>query len=203
MGLSFQSTRRWRLATGAFSVRLAGSASLLACVSGCSNSAGAEPPPAVSSEPSQRTLVEPLLGGDKADDKAAEDAALRRGYGVVDMRANPCVKRDGDKAFLGERCPDLFLIYGPYVKVPANSDIEVSFDVTVSQRMEVYADIVSQMGGQTLAGLSRQVVEPGSARRLGYRVHVFSESADVESRIGFGGMADAGFTIANLTMTVR
>ena len=200
MSLSFQLSRSWRLAIGAASVRLAISASLLTCF-GC-NSAVAEPPPVVSSEPS-KAVVEPLSAGDTADEKAAEDAALRRGYGVVDMRSNPCVKRDGDKAFLGERCPDLFVIYGPYVKVPANSEIEVSFDVTVSQRMEVYADIVSQMGGRTLAGLSRQVVEPGPARRLGYRVYVFSDSQDVESRIGFGGMADAGFTIANLTMTVR
>jgi hypothetical protein len=128
---------------------------------------------------------------------------LRRGYGVVDMRFDECVRAQGDQALRGDACSNGFLIYGPYVNVPANSELEVTFDVLSSQTIDVYADIVSQMGKQSLAGLNPQTIEAGAPRRLGYRVNIFKPDQFVESRIGFRSPTPIGFAITNYTMTVR
>lgn len=133
----------------------------------------------------------------------SENDDLRRGYGAVDMRFNPCVTRINDHLLHGSACPPGFVIYGPYVPVPSNSDIEVAFELKPTKRVEVYADIVTRMAAQTLAGLSRQVIEAGDTHKLGYRVHVFNADVQVESRIGLSTEPGTDFEITNLTMTVR
>jgi hypothetical protein len=187
-------------------------ATLGACLSGCDQQiANAEQPPAVSSEPVPKALDKQELPAAPADvagegDKAEEDpnpAELRRGYGVVDMRFNPCVTRKNDYTFTGEGCPTAFVIFGPYVSVPASSEIDVSFEVQASSKIDVYADIVSQMGSQTLAGLNRTTIDAGLKQKLGYRVHVFNADTNVESRIGMAAEPRTTFEITNLTMTVR
>lgn len=165
--------------------------------------ASAEQPPPGSSEPSSNTLEAQPAQALGADDLEPDDAELRRGYGVVDMRSNACVTRKDEKTFVGSACPPGFVIYGPYVAVPANADIEVAFDIKSNKRVEIYADIVSRMGTQTLAGLNRQTVEPGVDQKLGYRVHIFNADTNVESRIGMNADPGTEFEIANLTMTVR
>lgn len=142
-------------------------------------------------------LEEPAL-----DDKGAE-AELRRGYGIVDMRFNSCVKREDDHTISGTGCPPGFFVYGPYVPVPADSEIDISFEIRPSKDISIYADVVSQMGTQTLAGLNRQRIEAGELRKLGYRVHVFNADVNVESRIGMDAEPGTNFEITNLTMTVR
>jgi hypothetical protein len=165
----------------------------------------------MSSEPVSKTfaakaagsVANPALPDSPAlDDKEAE-AELRRGYGIVDMRFNGCVKRENDRALLGNDCPAGFFIYGPYVPVPADSEIDISFEIKPSKDITVYADIVSQMGSQTLAGLNRQRVAGGQPLKLGYRVHVFNADVNVESRIGMDAEPGTHFEITNLTMTVR
>lgn len=160
----------------------------------------------LSSEPSKATLaVLPEIRANAMGEEppVVQEAELRRGYGVVDMRFNPCVTPAGENALSGSNCPPGFTIYGPYVSVPANSEIEVSFELSASKTIEVYADIVSRMAMQTLAGLNRQEVPVGEKRSIGYRVHVFNEDVNVESRIGFAGDQGIEFRISNLTMTVR
>jgi hypothetical protein len=164
----------------------------------------AEKTPAISSQRAALT-VQPASPSELGEvgGEAAEASDLRRGYGMVDMRFNSCVKLENGTTFVGNGCASGFVIYGPYVPVPRNSEIEVSFEVKPSRRIEVYADVVSQMGTHTLAGLSRQVVEAGSRHKLGYRVHVSNADTNVESRIGMTVEPDVKFEISNLTMTVR
>jgi hypothetical protein len=180
-----------------------------AALSSCQQQiANAEQPPQVSSEPTS-ARVEAQLAAAPAPaledglDAENEDSELRRGYGVVDMRANDCIRRKNDHTFQGEACPSGIVIYGPYVPVPANSDIEVSFEVKPSKTIEIYADVVSQMGMQMLAGLNRLTVEAGVNQKLGYKVHVFNADTNVESRIGIDSKQAAQFEITNLTMTIR
>lgn len=137
------------------------------------------------------------------DELASEGVELRRGYGVVDMRSNACVTRKNERTFAGGECPPGFVIYGPYVAVPADAEVEVAFNVRSNKQLELYADIVSRMGTQTLAGLNRQRIEPGPSQKLGYRVHIFSPETNVESRIGVKVEPGTEFEIADLTMTVR
>jgi hypothetical protein len=177
-----------------------------ALLTACSQrTASAEQLPTVSSEPTSRTLSAELAPSvpSTAPPEEGDDAEFRRGYGVVDMRFNPCVKREGDYTFSGKECPSGFLIYGPYVPVPDLSEIEVSFEITASKPIAIYSDIVSRMGGQMLAGLSRQKIEANTSEKLGYRVYVFNADINVESRIGMDAEQGTEFQITNLTMTVR
>jgi hypothetical protein len=167
----------------------------------CGQKANAEPPP-LASEPTTSTFniqpSEPV-----ADALQEQSPELRRGYGIVDMRFEQCVTTQGDTALRGEACPPGFLVYGPYVSVPANAEIEVTFEIQPSQKLEVYADIVAQMGKQALAGMNPHVLEPGITHKLGYRVNTFRADPFVESRIGFRAATPVGFVISNYTMTVR
>lgn len=185
-----------------------GAVSLLACTQ---KLASADDSRLVSGEPSSATLAaRPKPAGpstpaeeDGALADAEDDVELRRGYGAVDMRFNPCVTRTNDYTLSGEGCPSGFVIYGPYVPVPAKSEIEVSFELRPSKRVEVYSDVVTRMAAQTLAGLSRQVIDPGVKQKLGYRVYVFNADVQVESRIGMTAEPGTAFEVTNLTMRVR
>lgn len=168
----------------------------------CAQSSKADAPPQPTETATSTLMAQPRSEGAVAA-LQQDDPELRRGYGVVDMRYEPCVTAQGDQALRGEGCAPGFLIYGPYVNVPAKSDVEVTFDVQPSQRAEIYADIVSQMGKQELAGLNPQVVEAGVTQRLGYRVHVANADQFVESRIGLRSATPVAFSISNYTMTVR
>jgi hypothetical protein len=174
----------------------------LPLLTSCGQSAKADAPPKPTETTTGTLMAQPRPEGAAAA-LQQDEPELRRGYGVVDMRYEPCVTAQGDQALRGEGCPSGFLIYGPYVNVPANSDVEVTFDVQPSQRVEVYADIVSQMAKQALAGLNPQVVDAGVTQRLGYRVHISNADQFVESRIGLRSATPVGFSISNYTMTVR
>jgi hypothetical protein len=172
--------------------------------------ASADETPPLSVEPTSTTLAaQPLVpavgAAQESEDGLAgsENDELRRGYGAVDMRFNSCVTRVDEHLLNGSGCPSGFVIYCPYVPVPSNSDIEVAFEFKPTKRVEVYADIVTRMAAQTLAGLSRQVIEAGDTQKLGYRVHVFNADVQVESRIGLSAEPGTDFEITNLTMTVR
>jgi hypothetical protein len=177
----------------------------------CSQRTASAEQPTVSGEPVSKTFAAKAAGSVPStalDDNAAlndqeGEADLRRGYGIVDMRFNSCVKRENDHTISGGGCPPGFFIYGPYVAVPPHSEIDVSFEVRPSKDVFIYADIVSQMGSQTLAGLNRQRVDAGQLLKLGYRVHVFNADVNVESRIGMDAEPGTHFEITNLTMTVR
>lgn len=182
----------------------------IALLGGCAQRASADETPPVSGEPTSTTFAaQPgaatTVPGEQDDQGLAggEDDDLRRGYGAVDMRFNACVTRTNDHTLRGEACPSGFVVYGPYVAVPAKSEIEVTFELKPTKRVEVYADIVTRMAAQTLAGLSRQTVEAGVNHKLGYRVHVFNADVQVESRIGMTAEPGTEFEITNLTMTVR
>jgi hypothetical protein len=176
----------------------------LLLLSGCAQPSASAAPPA-SGEPSPSTFKAPLQpsAGIKDDVLTQDDREERRGYGIVDMRHEACVKAQDDQTLRVENCPPGIVIYGPYVSIPANSEIEVAFDVEPSQKLEVYADVVSQMGKQIMAGLNPQTVEPASKTRLGYHLKVFQAEHDVESRIGFRGSEPGKFVVSNYTMTVR
>lgn len=174
----------------------------LSLLPACGQRARADAPPQPTETTTSTLMVQSGPEGAAAT-LQQDDPELRRGYGVVDMRYEPCITAQGDQALRGDGCASGFLVYGPYVNVPAKSEIEVTFDVQPSQRVEIYADIVSQMGKLALAGLNPQVLEPGTTHRLGYRVHIAQADQFVESRIGLRAAAPVGFSITNYTMTVR
>jgi hypothetical protein len=175
----------------------------VALLASCSQTRTDVGAPRVSEELASSTFKAQPAPGVQSEGLDDGDAALRRGYGTVDMRFDSCVKAEGELGLKGEACSPGFVIYGPYVDVPDNSEVEVSFEIRPEKRVEVYADIVAEMGKQTLAGLSPQVIEAGVNQRLGYRVSVFKRDSNVESRIGLRSAEPVQFVVSNLTMTVR
>jgi len=129
-------------------------------------------------------------------------AALKRGYGAVDMRFQACVKRS-ENTLTGQECPAGTVIYGPYVGVPPEAEVEVTFDIKPSATIEVFGDLVAEMGQRFIAALNPQTIPAGEERRLGYRVRVDAGATAIESRIGFRGAGPFNFQVRNYTVTVR
>jgi hypothetical protein len=132
-----------------------------------------------------------------------EVSALRRGYGPVDMRFGACTSRKEDGLLVGQNCEQGTVIYGPYISVPAESEIEVTFEIKATVAVEVYGDLVSQMGQRFIAAINPQTLLAGEERKFGYRVRVLTNETAVESRIGLRAPGPIGFQIKNYTLTVR
>ncbi len=132
-----------------------------------------------------------------------DPALLRRGYGAVDMRFGDCVTRNVDGSLIGQACDPGTVVFGPYVEVPAESEVEISFEIKSEVAGEVYADLVSRMGQRLLAAIDPQPIAAGEERKLGYRVRLSVNESAVESRVGLRAPGKVGFLVKNYTVIVR
>jgi hypothetical protein len=134
---------------------------------------------------------------------ASASEALRRGYGPVDMKLNPCVSLEDDHTMIGKQCGGGAVIFGPYVSVPAGADVDVAFDIETKAPLILGADMVSNSAQQFHGALLEQQIEPGPKRQFGYRVHLFRAVDGLESRIFVRASGPTDFTIRSLVVTVR
>jgi hypothetical protein len=118
------------------------------------------------------------------------------------MKYNPCVKVEG-KTIQGRGCPATILVYGPYVDVPANSEIELSFEVQGPTRLGVYSDMSAQVGKRPLGALVPQQIPAGEKRKLGYRINMATADVTVEARIWLHALGPVDFDITNLSLIVK
>jgi hypothetical protein len=178
---------------------------LLGSMSACGERSAQAERQTLTNEPSTSTYkAQPgTAAASAAPALGQDDNDLRRGYGIVDMRYDSCVTADTEYVLRGKACKSGYIIYGPYVAVPSNAQIEVSFEAQTDKAVEIYADVATQMGKLVLAGLSPQVLDVGVKKRLGYFVHVAAADVNVESRVGFRTNEPVELLISNLTMTVR
>src|SRR3954471_9662467 len=61
--------------------------------------------------------------------------APRRGYGPIDMKLSPCMSMENDHTIAGRGCTTNIVVFGPYVGVPTDSDVDVSFDVETKDKV--------------------------------------------------------------------
>ena len=130
-------------------------------------------------------------------------AALRRGYGPVDMKLNPCVTLEDDHTMTGKQCPPGAVVFGPYASAPGDADVDVAFEIETKVPLVLGADMVSRSAQIFHGSLLEQQIEPGSRRGFGYRVHLFKATNDLESRIFARAAGPADFKIHGLVVTVR
>jgi hypothetical protein len=130
-------------------------------------------------------------------------AALRRGYGPVDMKLSPCVSLLDDHTLVGKQCPSGAVVFGPYVNAPAEADVDVAFELETKTPLVMAADMVSKSAQQFHGSLLEQQIDPGATRPFGYRVHLFKSVAGLESRIFVRASTPADFKIHSLVVTVR
>ena len=129
--------------------------------------------------------------------------AVRRGYGPVDMKLSPCMSMENDHTIVGKGCSTSIVVFGPYVGVPADSDVDISFEVETRAKAAFVSDVVSHSAQQFHGSLLEQWVDAGQKRLFGYRVHVFKPVASLESRIFIRADTPADFKIRDLVVNVH
>ena len=156
------------------------------------------PPPtaieASSSEAASASVPEPA---------ASNSAMLRRGYGPIDMKLNPCVSLEDDHTLVGKQCASGAVVFGPYANAPADADVDVAFEIETKTPLVLGADMVSNSAQQFHGALLEQQIDPGARRSFGYRVHLFKGVSGLESRLFVRASAPADFKIHSLVVTVR
>jgi hypothetical protein len=129
-------------------------------------------------------------------------AALRHSYGAADMRFDGCVKVE-DGVVHGRKCTAVFSIFGPYVAVPAHSQVQVSFKIEAPSNVSVFSDVVSDLGHRDHASILDQPVAAKERRSVGYRVSFFEDATALEARIGVRGDGPVDFDISDLVVDVH
>jgi hypothetical protein len=132
----------------------------------------------------------------------AEDKALRRQYGPADMKYNPCVKRK-DATLQGRGCSSGIILFGPYVNVPANSEVELTLDIQSPSAIGIHSDMGSQVGKRALGAIAPQPIAANEKRRIGYKINMAQPDAAVETRVWLQTDSPVDFEITNLLVTVR
>jgi hypothetical protein len=133
----------------------------------------------------------------------AIDAALRRSYGGKEMALQKCMKTDKSGAIVGENCPPGMLMFGPYVRVPRDSDVRLTFDIQSDQKIGVTSDIVSSVGTKFHGAMDEQTVEAKSARNVSYALRMSEEADALEARVWLRSERPASFKITNLELAVK
>jgi hypothetical protein len=132
---------------------------------------------------------------------ASENPALRRAYGIGDMMLGTCAKR-ADSTIVGAKCGNGYVVFGPYVEVPANSEVRVTFELHALGKLEFSSDIVSNVR-QILGVLEAQSLAAGESRKLGYRIHLSEAAKALEARVWVSSEKPVDFEIKNLALTVQ
>jgi hypothetical protein len=152
--------------------------------------------------------VEPIASGAvssvsrPAAISADENAKLRRKYDHADMKYNPCVKRE-ETTVKGRGCSSGIMVFGPYVNVPGDSEVELTMDIQSPSAINVHSDMGSQVGKRSLGGISPQTLAPNEKRRIGYKINMAQADTAVETRIWVHGTGPVDFDITNLIVQVR
>jgi hypothetical protein len=141
--------------------------------------------------------------GSSSEGVPIEQPGLRRGYGAKEGKVGQCAKLEGDRVVRGTKCPTGFVVYGQYIKAPPNSDVELRFEIDTQTKIYLSSDIVSGMGTKLHAGLNEQVIDAGTRRWIGYRVHIYGDTPMLEGRIHVRADEPATFAINDLGLTVR
>lgn len=152
-----------------------------------------------------------LIGDDKpttgaanqASATAEDEALLRRAYSADDMKIHPCITRADADRIVGKSCPSAFVVFGPYVTVPANSDVQLRFDIEARGKLSLTSDIISNGAKQLHGSLNEQSLSAGEQRSIGYRIRVFDATRTLETRIGIRASEPIDFEIRNLEVKVQ
>jgi hypothetical protein len=167
----------------------------------CGDPSTIKDPHAKAPSPAARTNA---LSPEAAGKRASDDSALRRTYGISDIKLATCLTLLEDGSLEGKDCENGIVTYGPYVTAPAASDLFLSFDIKAAGTIQVASDVVSHGGeGATHAAIEAVRVKAGSATHLGYNVHFFEQATDIEARISIHAKAPTSFTITDIKLAVR
>jgi hypothetical protein len=135
--------------------------------------------------------------------RSFDDSALRRKYGPAEMKLHECARLDESGMIEGTKCPDAFVLFGPYIAVPASADLNVSFEIESQGDLQVISDVVSAFGKISHGGMDDQTIVANEKRKLAYRIHMFQWADSVEARLWVRNDNGTNFKISNLAVEVR
>ena len=151
-----------------------------------------------------------LIGDDKQaspgtnpPSTTVDDVALRRAYTADDMKIHSCVTRVDSGHISGKRCPSAFVVFGPYVTVPASSDVQLRFDIEARGKFHLTSDIISNGAKQFHGALDELTLNLGERRSIGYRIRVFDATRTLETRIAIRANEPIDFEITDLEVKVQ
>lgn len=179
---------------------VAGSTLLVACEQ---SAEGSRASPSAAVAPAAQAAENATTAALVSASATATADAPRRGYGPVDVKLSPCASLEADNLIVGRSCASSIVVFGPYVGVPANSEVDVSFEVEATNRLAVVSDIVSDSAKRFHGALLEQWVEAGGKQRFGYRVHFFQGTPSLETRIFVRAGGPVDFKIRDLLINVR
>jgi hypothetical protein len=146
----------------------------------------------------------PSTDGTSDESSAAiDDSALRRSYGPSEMKFHECMMLQADGSIVGENCPSAFVLFGPYISAPNNSDVDLTFTIEPSNKIVMSSDIVSEVAKNFHAALRDEEIAPNEVRKVAYRVHFFQPVNGVETRLWIRGDGPTRFKIANFALDVK
>jgi hypothetical protein len=158
-----------------------------------------------------RTLAE--VGGvttQFAIERARPMQTYALGSGIESDRSDrhlltaPCVVRRMKRELVARGCGNSILVYGPYAKVAAGSEVRATFEV-VSElgSAKLSADLVSGGGKATHARSDVVAVQAGSATTLTFTARAHETLDGVEARLGVAaGDANAALIIRRAVVEV-
>jgi hypothetical protein len=145
----------------------------------------------------------PTAPGANSPSTAAEDSALRRAYSADDMKIHSCIARGDDGRITGKSCPSAFVVFGPYITVPASSDVQLRFDIEARDTLILTSDVISNGAKQFHGALDEQLLASGQRRTVGYRIHLFDATRSLETRVAVRADEPIDFEITNLEVKVQ
>lgn len=150
------------------------------------------------------TLDDVTTDSNLKDSSSAEsDSALRRSYAPADMKFHSCADVQDDGAIVGKACPSALVVFGPYVTVPPQSEVQLRFNIQSKRPLKLMSDVLSEGAKQFHGALETEVTEADGTQAVNYRIHVFDAVRALETRIGIRTEAPADFKITNLSMSIQ
>jgi hypothetical protein len=141
--------------------------------------------------------------GDAPPAQLSTDQALRRTYGPAELKFHECVSVEPDGIVKGQECPSAFVVFGPYVASPANSNLHVRFDVRSRDRLRVSGDVVSESARKFHGSFGDTAIAPDQPVTIDFKVNVPLPTQGVEARIYIRAEKPANFHIQNLSVGVE
>ena len=133
----------------------------------------------------------------------ADKELLRRSYGPSDFALSRCARLASDDVIEAENCPDGFVVFGPYVSIPGEADVEFSFELEAAQPLRVASDLTSGAGKTTHGSIPERPITVGTSHWSGQSVHIFEPVKGLESRIRVHADGAVSFKIRKLSLSVR
>jgi hypothetical protein len=140
---------------------------------------------------------------DAPPSQLSAEQALRRTYGAAELKIHECASVEPDGSVKGRQCPSAFVVFGPYVASPANSNLHVRFEVEAQDRIVVSGDVVSQSTRKFHGSFGDTAIDSDHPATIDFKVNVPLATQGIEARIYIRADKPASFDFRNLNVAVE